>query len=329
MAERRDIRVLFVGGTGRSGTKIVSKVLGRHSQILHLPGEPSFIVHPDGLLDLGYYLTDGWSFLSAAKVIERFAELMKDISNPLKSNPIIRILNRRIAPLMNMSPMRYHHLYWHENLGERHIVDATARFIKRISEGAYNGFWWGTPSFKVRPQIFSSRKLDYSYYRDCVHDFLQDLLSRVYKGEAYWIDDTPHTIIYAEELLKLFPSGKVLHVHRDIRDVIASHKKMRWACHDIKLFCPWLKSTIEKWMDVKKEIPGESYHEVKMEELLKNSNETVRGICNFVEIPFEAAMLDVDMSRGHVDRWKHDLSDDEVQFVKEEFKTIMEHYNYA
>ena len=43
---------LFVGGTGRSGTTIVAKVLGAHPGYYMIPFETRFLVDPGGLIDL-------------------------------------------------------------------------------------------------------------------------------------------------------------------------------------------------------------------------------------------------------------------------------------
>ena len=51
---------VFIGGTGRSGTTILSKVLSQHENILQLV-ETRFIIDPDGIIELIPALTDNWS----------------------------------------------------------------------------------------------------------------------------------------------------------------------------------------------------------------------------------------------------------------------------
>jgi hypothetical protein len=45
-------RVVFVGGTGRSGTHIVARLLGRHSTLANYPNEARFHTDPGGFPDL-------------------------------------------------------------------------------------------------------------------------------------------------------------------------------------------------------------------------------------------------------------------------------------
>ena len=44
--------LLFVGGTGRSGTHVVSQLLANHSQWARVPIEARFHVNPQGFPDL-------------------------------------------------------------------------------------------------------------------------------------------------------------------------------------------------------------------------------------------------------------------------------------
>lgn len=46
------MRYVFVGGTGRSGTTIVARILGAHPDLHTIPIEVRFLVDPNGLLDL-------------------------------------------------------------------------------------------------------------------------------------------------------------------------------------------------------------------------------------------------------------------------------------
>ena len=49
-----DNKVIFIGGSGRSGTNILRKLLSKHSQVASLPFEHRFIIDPDGIIDFFY-----------------------------------------------------------------------------------------------------------------------------------------------------------------------------------------------------------------------------------------------------------------------------------
>ena len=46
------IQPIFVGGTGRSGTTILSKLLNQVDSVYTIPQEIRFITDPDGILSL-------------------------------------------------------------------------------------------------------------------------------------------------------------------------------------------------------------------------------------------------------------------------------------
>ena len=52
------LKPIFIGGTGRSGTTILKKVLQQHSNIVTIPNELRIIIDPDGILDLFNALTE-------------------------------------------------------------------------------------------------------------------------------------------------------------------------------------------------------------------------------------------------------------------------------
>jgi hypothetical protein len=45
------VKMILIGGTGRSGTSIVKEILANHPDASSLPFEYRFIIDPDGLAD--------------------------------------------------------------------------------------------------------------------------------------------------------------------------------------------------------------------------------------------------------------------------------------
>ena len=54
---------IFIGGTGRSGTSILSKHLGSHPDVYQIPFETKFLVDKDGALDLFVALTKNFNIV--------------------------------------------------------------------------------------------------------------------------------------------------------------------------------------------------------------------------------------------------------------------------
>jgi hypothetical protein len=58
------MRVLFVGGTGRSGTTVLGRLLGAHPDYIKIPSESKFIAGSGGLCDLALGVADFKEFES-------------------------------------------------------------------------------------------------------------------------------------------------------------------------------------------------------------------------------------------------------------------------
>ena len=67
---------ILIGGTGRSGTTILSRWLGTHRDICKIPVESRFILDKGGLMDLFYSLTNNYSIAQSRAALQNFYDLM-------------------------------------------------------------------------------------------------------------------------------------------------------------------------------------------------------------------------------------------------------------
>lgn len=77
--------MIFIGGTVRSGTTVLAKILGMHPDVFVFPGEVRFITDPDGIISLNNGLVHNWSYFQADLAMERFLKLMKMLEKPYQS----------------------------------------------------------------------------------------------------------------------------------------------------------------------------------------------------------------------------------------------------
>ena len=96
--EDKHLKAIFIGGTGRSGTSILSKYLGTHSQIYQVPIETKFIADKDGVLDLYASLTSNFNIVQGKVAIHRFIKLMD--KNELFIFKYSGITNNRILSIL-------------------------------------------------------------------------------------------------------------------------------------------------------------------------------------------------------------------------------------
>jgi Sulfotransferase family len=119
-------------------------------------------------------------------------------------------------------------------------------------------------------------------------------------GKPRWGDKTPMYMRHLALLEKLFPDAQYVHLIRDGRDAALSFLQMpegtftrTWA-HPrtpAQFGCLWRREVGDA-RALGRRVGASRYHEVRYEELVADAESTVRGICEFAAMAFEAAMLD-------------------------------------
>lgn len=135
-------------------------------------------------------------------------------------------------------------------------------------------------------------------------------------GRSIPCDQTPRNVFYIDEILKVYTHAKIINMVRDPRDVLLSQKR-KWKrrflggsdlplieslrdwvnYHPITISRIW--HTAVKTAD--KFTKHENVHTVYFEQLLGFPEETVIGICNFIEIEYVPFMLQVPQVGSSVD----------------------------
>lgn len=92
-----------------------------------------------------------------------------------------------------------------------------------------------------------------------------------------------------ERLLRVFPDAQFLRIYRDGVDVVHSHLRGG--------FFRGVDDAAKRWLHVMRQTQNfedrhpERCHQVRYEQLVGSPAETVRGVCAFLEVDFEPAML--------------------------------------
>lgn len=127
-------------------------------------------------------------------------------------------------------------------------------------------------------------------------------------GASIPCEQTPRNSYYLETILERFPGAKVLHMVRDPRDVLLSQKRKwrrrflgasnipRWEAfrawanyHPLTISQLW-RASVEAVAQYQSHLRVRT---VAFEDVLDAPEATVRGVCEFVGIPFRESMLSV------------------------------------
>jgi hypothetical protein len=107
----------------------------------------------------------------------------------------------------------------------------------------------------------------------------------------WWIDHTPVNLRYAARLAEIFPEARFLHIVRDGRAVAASVIPLDWGPNTIVHAAPWWGERVSHGLAAET-LPGPARAlRVTYEELVREPERVMRGVCDFCAIPYEPAVL--------------------------------------
>ncbi len=193
-----------------------------------------------------------------------------------------------------------------------------------------------------------------------IQDFLKGVNAHGFsvfpKGETLLIGDkNPVYSIYTRRFLKIFPDAKFICIVRDYRDNFVSMRKLV----DLKLEAPVLTLQIARWryvarlfLNCKKHYP-DRFMVIRYEDLVTSQEKTVRSLCEFLSLPFDASVFEFykkkeetdkaynnplvqrfhgslmhPVNTGRMDLWKKELSPGEVRMADQIAGKYADHFGY-
>jgi hypothetical protein len=122
-------------------------------------------------------------------------------------------------------------------------------------------------------------------------------------------DKNPGYSLVLPLLLKVFPDAKFIHLTRDYRDNILSMRRVDFEA-------PWLTSLAYRWKFYNKRIKKfktkhpERFLTLKHEDLVSDTENNLKSICSFLDIPFDPAMMNLsEMKEGYYKTYPAEILD--------------------
>lgn len=265
--------VILTGGTGRSGTTVVGKLLSRHSNVqLARPTEIKFLTSGNGLLDL----VNNPKFSRTGKLIlgknANFNRFARDVKNK----------------------------WWN-------------RSAKR---GGETGLFQGIDEVSLQ-ELLQNLQNDIKVNRSIgAAHFMRGFIDyQLHNGDkSLWIDTTPPNLMRADEIAKILPGVKFVHMIRDGRDVSSSVVRELWGPKDYEEAIVWWGERMKKILKATAEI-SEQVHHIWLEDLaVSNRANEFDGLLKFLRLDheqkidnyFEKEVLAEAVKTG---RWVREVSD--------------------
>lgn len=311
-------RVLFVGGTGRSGTTILKRILSLHPQITSLRDELRIITDPDGALSLEDALTQNWSPYNGDIAIQRFRRLVMDCCRG-RSNYAVMVekAEKNLFRRLGVSPRRYLGLGFASQFGRKKVIQALDQLTNEISFHRSRGSWLGSQSFQLPAFIYETEPLEPSTVRIKIGNFFETLYAGLPQAEeaTIWLDDTPSNVLHVDRLLQLFPDMRFIHIYRDPRDVLSSYLKFAWGGDNVEATAKRLVTILNRWEQIKLRLPSDTFMEISLEQLGQGSRSVLEQLCAFLEIKYNQKLEEITLDKMNVGRWRNDLTIEQQQIA--------------
>lgn len=150
-----------------------------------------------------------------------------------------------------------------------------------------------------------------------------------------WVEKTPGNIPYADNLFRLFPEAKLIHILRDPRAVFASRRRRL-----IDRYGSYAKAHrfVREWNESTRQIPklqkrANNYLLIRYEDLVSHSQEVMQEVCRFIGIQFLPSLLEPTCAgrewQGNsafhqqfssindqpLNQWKKELSNEDIRWI--------------
>lgn len=139
----------------------------------------------------------------------------------------------------------------------------------------------------------------YEKIRNFYSSFQTDYMIR--RGKSRWAEKTPMYTLHLDFIDRLFPTAQYLHLVRNGRDVVASHRD-RWGFKAAaRSVSQWVKYiTLARVFGHQK--GPDRYHELRYEQLVLYPERQMRQVLTFLVEPWDDALLDYE--RQQHDGWQ-------------------------
>jgi hypothetical protein len=144
----------------------------------------------------------------------------------------------------------------------------------------------GLSAEEVRAALAASRPESYGDAVRCLFQLYADK-----RGKSRYGNKTPVHVLSLPLLVELVPEARFIHIIRDGRDVALSYLDVDFGPNTLAEAALRWKRNVRRGRNDGRSLGPSRYLEVRYEDLVAETERTVRSICTFVELPFEPEML--------------------------------------
>ncbi len=113
------------------------------------------------------------------------------------------------------------------------------------------------------------------------------------EGKSRWGDKTPLYLHYVDELAAIWPDARFVVLVRDGRDVALSVTRLPFGPNNAWAAARAWSRAIRVGREAARRHPGR-VHSLRYEDLVERPEEEVRAVCEFLGLPFDRSMLEIE-----------------------------------
>jgi hypothetical protein len=266
----------------------------------------------------------------------------KSASKKLESAPVSQIYGQDDTPFFVLGCVRSGTTLLRDILRQHPRLESPEethffRWSDPYGSPRYDKNYIGTKLFKEHRVLDGVSDKDFHGCRMVARNRkdLSDLYGKYYLAaqdniDGRWFDKTPQNIYNILLLGYMYPEAKFVHIYRNPLNVVSSLKEGKvMAKHDTKGGVNyWMESMI--MINEYKKMPGakERFIEIKYEEMVASPKKHIDSIFEFVgEDPALMSYKHVSTHKEK-DKYKSNLSDVEIEYVKELTEPFRSMYGY-
>ena len=139
-----------------------------------------------------------------------------------------------------------------------------------------------------------------------------------------WGEKTPSNSYYFDSFLDLYPKARIIHIVRDVRDVVASFKKRGMNSYTSSM--QWLYNTA---MGLRLN-QNKAYYQISYEDLVSDTEKSLQNLCGFLNIDFDKSMImpSNENKEIYIDSWRNKPSGPIKSSSIGNNKKILNRYDY-
>ena len=112
------------------------------------------------------------------------------------------------------------------------------------------------------------------------------------KGKSRWGNISIATIRYMHRVNEWFPDAQFIHIVRDGRDVAVSHMNYEFGTDNVyDCVTKWVNAVGQN-LRMGEMLGADRYMVIKYEDLILDTENALRRMCDFLSVPYSAAMMD-------------------------------------